>query len=255
MRFAVPFVLAIHVAAATVPLSVEKPLRARADQFYKLIVAKQFRQSEAFVSRGDRDTYYAMEKPLISDYMIKKVTLADHGKTATLEMESTTRVRRAMIGDIAIPLSYLSHWKLENGTWFWYIPSLETRQTPFGPMTFSKQGLGQENDETIKKKLAQAPSPEQVLTGVKVDVNTVALGEKPGDMAIVNFKNTLPGRVKLIVGEFKTPVLSLRLWPQELGSGDHATLMVKRTAAGKFDPTNIVFKVDPTQQQIVIQVR
>jgi hypothetical protein len=254
MRFAVFFLLAFQTLPAAVTSS-EKALRERADKFYTLLVARQYRQSEPFVSAGDRDTYYAMEKPLLLDYKIKKITFDSHSQTATLDMESTTKVRRPMIGEMTIPLSYLSHWKRVNGVWFWYIPSTETRDTPFGKMVFSKKGVGQENAETIQKRIAEAPSPAAVLTAVKVSTNIVALGTKAGDTAIVSLKNTLPGRVKLVMEKPKNALFTFDLFPLELGEGDRATLIVKRLGPGVISPTQINLTVQPTQQQIVFQVR
>ena len=254
MRFAVLFLLAFQTLPAAVTSS-EKALRERADKFYTLLVARQYRQSEPFVSAGDRDTLLRDGEAASTGLQDQENHLRHHAQTATLDMESTTKVRRPMIGEMTIPLSYLSHWKRVNGVWFWYIPSTETRDTPFGKMVFSKKGVGQENAETIQKRIAEAPSPAAVLTAVKVSTNIVALGTKAGDTAIVSLKNTLPGRVKLVMEKPKNALFTFDLFPLELGEGDRATLIVKRLGPGVIPPTQINLTVQPTQQQIVFQVR
>ena len=247
--------MAIPLAGATSQAPYEKAVLDRANKFYSLILAKQYRQAEMFISKGDRETYYATEKPLIFDYQIKKVTLDAKHKIATLDMESTTKVHRPMIGEMKIPLSYLSHWKLESGTWYWYIPNQEVRETPFGTMVFAKKGAGSASEDTLKKNMADAPSAAAVLTGVKADRTQVVLGDKPGDSVTVNLKNTLAGRVRLISDLPSNPLFTFQVTPTELEAGKEATMVVKRVSAGKLPPTGIVVKVTPTQQQIKIEVR
>ncbi len=262
MRVVTPLCLSVGLAAVSLiaaPVSgghaQDKALRERASKFYDLLVAKQYRQSEMFVAAGDRDTYYAIEKPLIYDYKIKKVTFDKSTRTATLDMESTTKVRRPLLGELTIPLSYLSHWKLEHGVWVWYIPTSETRQTPFGQMTFSKKGLGEENGDSIKKKIADAPTAAALAHAVTASPTSIALGEKPGDTVLITLKNTLAGHVKLVAQDPKSSTFSLELFPPDLLQGGSATLRVKRLTTGPISPNQVTVRVEPTQQEIAIQVR
>ncbi len=242
--------------AAVAQTPAERDVRARAEAFYSLLLAQKYRQAEPFVSADDRDTYYAMEKPQIMDFHITKFTLGKTGATAELEMSSTTRIRRPMIGEIEIPLSYLSHWKFENGNWFWYIPTDEVRQTPFGPMHFIKNSAADSIDESkLKRLIASGPTTDALRSGVKSDAQSISVGPNRGNGAVVHLQNTLPGPVTLSLSQAKDEDIEAVLSATRLSAGDKATLTVTRLSTKHYPAKHVLITVAPTQQVLDIVVR
>lgn len=249
-------VLAGVVAAVPSTSPLENRIRIRAEKFYQLLAGKKFRESEELVAPEDRDTYYAMEKPQITDFKIKAIHVAKGATTAELEMESTTRVRRPMVGDFQIPLSYRSHWKLEKGIWYWYLPADESHDTPFGPMHFTKNPASAPapSEADIRNKINNGVDLTSLTHAVKADKTVITLGKTVGETATVALHNTLNGTVRIAPDPIKDLGFAVRVVPSQVAAGQTATLTLTRVAGGPPEAQFSILVV-PTQEKLTFTVK
>ena len=159
-----------------------------------------------------------------------------------------------MVGEMEIPLSFVSHWKLVSGNWYWFIPQEDVRQTPFGPMHFNKSDLNSQKQVDLKKMIAQGPTPETLMSAVKADKTNLSIG--PGNAtAVVRFQITLSGPVDLSFVQPANTAFKLALRPAKIPGYAAGILVITRIHPSGTDVEQIVVTVEPTHQTIPIQVR
>ena len=258
-RFAFSTIVAGMILAAAAPhaqaaLPSEKALRDRVAQFYGLLVEAKYRQTEPLVYPSDRDSYYASEKPVIRDYKVKSIEWGPDHKTAEISMVSRTLLRKARIGEFEVDFPYMSHWKFEKGQWWWYLPEVSKRATPFGEMPIEpKTGAGE--GINLHDMISKAPKPADLQNGVSADRKLIALIDSSGFRAVVKLQNKLPGTVQLELSAVDSKVFTAKLNSLELKQGDTAELEVERVKPGPADQPTISVLVKPTQQKLVFHVR
>ena len=264
MRYLSLLLVAPFLCVAAVPKAApagrsERVLRARVEAFYTYLVNKQYRKAEPLVIAKDRDNYYAQEKPDIKDFHIKSIEWGPDKKTAEISMVSKTIMRRARMGEFEVDFPYISHWKFENGAWWWYMPVVTERKTPFGTMRVQPKPVegAQEDssDVNLKEKIANAPKLTSIQKGVSAEPNQIMLGQNVGDSGSVRIVNRLPGPVKLKVVDSGPATYSAQLTQTDVKSGGVSALVFKRNAVGKIDHGRVLISVEPTQQQIAVEVK
>ena len=134
------FLLPLLLLAATASVRAQqgaeeetkKALAGRVEEYYKLMIAKKYRQAEDFVAKDAKDDYYNTKKPDIRTCNILKVELQPGGLTATVTIKAGVRVLMMGAGSQVFEMPGLTYWKLDDGNWFWYVPDEVKRVTPFG---------------------------------------------------------------------------------------------------------------------------
>jgi len=238
-------------AAKTAPKDVEDALRNRVGQFYQLMVDKKFRAAEDLIDPDSRDAYYVNEKPSIEDFRVEGISWEDNFTTANLTIVSKTKIRNPRVGEYEENVPYSSHWKVENGQWFWFIPKVTVRQTPFGVMKVDP-GVAAGSGMDLKAMIAKGPTQKDLLQGVGVDRAEVHLtGNKSQEVKI---ENKLPGRVSLRAEIVSGAGFDVALRDSGLEGRGKTQLFVSRRKGVEFKPGRLALMVQPTGQVLQIAV-
>ncbi len=238
-------------ASKTAPKNVEDALRNRVGQFYQLMVDKKFRAAEDLVDPDSRDAYYVNEKPSIEDFQVEGISWEDNFAAANLTIVSRVKIRSPRAGEYEEKVPYSSHWKLENGQWFWFIPKVTVRQTPFGVMKVDP-GVAAGSGMDLKAMIAKGPTQKDVLQGVDTDRTEVHLtGNKSQEVKI---ENKLPGRVSLRAEIVSGAGFDVTLRDSGLEGRGKTQLFVSRRRGVEFKPGRLAVMVQPTGQVLQITV-
>lgn len=238
-------------AASKPPAGAEESLRARVDQFYKLIREKKYRAAEELVAPESRDQYYAEEKPAIEDFKIESIAWDDNFTKANLTMASTMKLRTARLGEYPQQVPYLSHWILQNGQWMWYIPKVTARQTPFGTMHVNPNSPGAK-DVDLKDLIAKGPTEKDLALAIVADRSHLEL--KNGAHQEIKLKSSLPGPVKLKAQIISGSGFEAFLKSSDLEPHGKTELIVSRLQGTEFRAGRVSVLVIPTEQVIEISV-
>ena len=254
-RFAIAVLLAAMSFAQTAPPEAPKPpadvdqaLRARVNQFYDLLLKREFRQAEALIADDTKDYYYSVGKPTITKFGLQEIRYSDNFTRAIAIVLCTQKVAQPgfPMGEWALPIPSL--WKYENGNWYWYINQKEV-MTPVGIV--EKVGdapavPGAATGGALAKGFAQVPS----LEPGKVAADKKAVTLEGGKTETVTIVNGSPGAVRLFM---PTQLgLDLKLEPGMLSEGEKAVLSVRAT---KDSASGMLYvQVIPTAEVIAVQV-
>lgn len=171
----------------------EKALRARAEKFYQLEVAKNFRAAWALVAEDTQDYFFNGGRPDIEGFTIDKIELLEDNKYARMTVKAKAIMRAAAMPSIAIEVPIVSTWKLENGDWFWYVDQSGAVDTPFGKMPIAN---GAASEPT--PGLPGIPNVASLRNQVSIDRQAVVLsGETPVQTVVIS--NHMAGPVTVEV--------------------------------------------------------
>jgi hypothetical protein len=247
-RLLFPAVAMTAVAQTTSPANAkaEKALRARAEQFYKLEIQKEFRQAEAIVAEESKDYFYNSGKPNLKDVKVGKIEFTDKGTRAVVHIVATVELMAPGIGRQNFAAPTVSNWKLEKGRWVWYFNKESSMATPFGKMKFGDSRAGASMMDIMGK--GSAASLKALVT---TDRDSVTLSaDHPEDA--VTLTNKLPGAVTVSLKEGDIEGIQAELDKTSVGSGEKVVLRVKRTGNAKSG--TLVMSVAPLGEDFEIQV-
>ncbi|HVW11100.1 MAG TPA: hypothetical protein VHC90_21090 [Bryobacteraceae bacterium] len=237
------------VAQTTSPANAkaEKALRARAEEFYKLELNKQFRQAEAMVAEESKDYFYNSGKPNFRDVKVGNIEFTDNGKKAIVHITASVELLAPGVGAQVFTAPATANWKLEKGQWFWYFDKDTALMTPFGKMTFAdpKPGGGSMMDIMGKGSVA---SLEALVTMDHPSVTLTA--DHPEDS--VALTNKLPGKITVSLTENSIDGIHAELDKTTVGPGEKAVLHISRT--GKAKSGKLVMNVAPLNLDFEVQV-
>jgi hypothetical protein len=249
-RLLFPALAMTAVAQTTSPANarVEKAVRARAEQFYKLELNKQFRQAETMVADESRDYFYDSSKPNFKDVKVGNVEITDKGKKALVHVMVSVEIAIPGLGAPQVfTTPSTSNWKLEKGRWCWYFDKEATVPTPFGKMKFGDAKAGTGIMDITRK--TSATSIEALVT---VDRRSVTLtAQHP--METVTLSNNLPGEISAELDNRKINGISAQLEGKTVKAGEKAILRIQRTSDVKAHGT-VVLRVSPLNQEFAIKV-
>ena len=121
------------------PPEVDAALRDRITKFYQAHVDGKFRLADQYVAEDSKDTFFAMEKTHYLSYEIVRINYSDDFKKADAVVACRSDIYfQGHKVDMKMPS--VSHWKIVDGQWFWYIPPIKEAKTPFGVMHFGTDG-------------------------------------------------------------------------------------------------------------------
>ena len=93
---------------------------------------KKFRQAEAFVAEDTKDLYFAGKKPELHGFTVQKVELLENNTKAKVTVKTKSSMMMMGVGRLPFEMPTETLWKVENGSWVWYVDSKAPLQTPFG---------------------------------------------------------------------------------------------------------------------------
>ena len=257
-HFAIALLLAAVCYAQTAPPDVPKPpadvdqaLRARIDEFFGLLLKKEFRKAEALVAEDTKDYFYAMSKADITKYELKEIQYSGNFTRAIAIVIIAKRVPMPGIPVGGWNTSTRDLWKYENGNWYWYVNQEET-MTPFGPPRKVEPGNGAAVSApatagVIPKEFPK--TPDFAIGKVGADKKMVTLeGDKAEKVTIVN---GMAGQIRLSMPP-KQLGLDLQLEPAELSEGQKAVLTVRAIKGSVSGVLSV--QIIPTGEMLAIQV-
>jgi hypothetical protein len=260
LKFGVFAVMALHVSAQSpadlfsqAPPVVDQALRGRVSQFYQAHVDGKFRVADQFVAEESKDIFFEADKRRCRAFAIVRINYTETFDTASVVTNCDTEILIPPAGLTKVTMPMSSHWKLEGGEWFWYVPVKDFRESAFGNMKAGTGGQGM-------PAALSGPKPEDLMKMVTVD--------RPNLVIVVNSRvreelmvtNRLPGDVQLTLAKPAKPDLRATLEKTELKSGESAKLLLEFEA----DPAaqrsvgaseDIVVLVSPTGGRIQIRIQ
>jgi len=256
-RIAIAALLAAGCFAQTAPPDAPKPpadvdqaLRARVNEFYGLLLKKEFRKAEAIVAEDTKDYYYGIGKPDITKYELLEIHYSDDFTHATALAMCAQKVQQPGFPLGEWNLRVPSLWKYENGNWYWYVNQKEV-MTPVGIVKKVEAGNAAGGAAPamaggLPKEFAQ--TPDFALGKVGADKKIVTLeGDKAEKVTIVNGAS---GQIRLSM--LKQLGLDLQLEPAMLSEGEKAVLTVRGT---KESVGGVLYvQIIPTGEMLAIQV-
>ena len=257
MKFSIAALLLVGVCfAQTAPQAeVKKPLTPdeqafwnRVNDFYTLLVKKQYRKAEEFVANDTKDYYYGIAKPDITKFEVMEVHLDADQERATALTQCAQRVNQPGFPMGEWNLKVPSLWKKENGQWQWYVIQTET-MTPVGIVKKNDTGVSAAPAASAGNLPKDIPNTVDFALGrVGMDRKAVLLNQdKPEKITIINASQ---GEVTLFM---PTQLgLDLKLEPARLNAGEKATLIIKATHESR--PGTIYIQLIPTGELLPIQV-
>jgi hypothetical protein len=222
----------------------EATLRARAQQFFDLQVAKKYRQAESMVADESKDAYYNGNRLNIGNYTIEKVELSDGNTKAAVTIKSKVTLMAPVVGQFEMDAMPKTQWKLQNGEWVYFIDPDAALETPFGKLNPGK-GTAGDSDSPSRPTLAS------IMQAVQLDKKSVAMA--PGQSATVKVSNSLPGPVDVRLEKFSMRGVSASLDKQHLEGGETASVTI--TASEKALGSETIFvDVSPLGTHLPVQI-
>lgn len=244
-----------------VPAAREALLKQRASKFWQLFVDGKFRLAEPLVSEDSQDYYYTWPKKRIRKFRIEKIEYSEAGKRALVIAVADTDMTLMGVGTMPIEQPVYTHWRFENGNWFWFYPKNEMRQTPFGPMpTGDGSGMGPAPKD-VASLVRSGPKLADLEKMVLPNKNLVEFiaGEAKEDF--VSIQNSMPGVVGLKLSGEKNEELSCVLEANEIPTKGTVKLLVryqpmetKQGAPARLSKTDCVVAVAQTGKAHAIHV-
>lgn len=232
------------------PADVDQALRARVNEFYGMLLKKEFRKAEALIADDTKDYYYGIGKPDISKYELLEIRYSDNFTRAIAITQCAQKVNQPGFPLGEWNLKVPSLWKFENGNWYWYVVQTES-MTPVGVIQKKDavDGAAAAPPQAALGIPKEFPTtPDFALNKVGADKKSIVLeGDKAETVTIVN---GAPGQIRLSMP--KQLGLDLHLEPTELAQGEKAILTVKSTKTSVGGVLGI--EIIPTGEVIGIRV-
>ena len=250
-RFLFPVVAASAWAQQQAPeaAAAEAALRARAQQFFDLQVAKKYRQGEAMVADESKDAYYNGSRFNMDSFTITKVQVAEGNAAADVTIKAkVTFIVPAVSQTFHTEVAQTTQWKLENGEWVYFFDPQEAVVTPFGKLN-PQAGAGK--TPTGNGTAGGRPDLATLLKAVQVDRNSVEM--KPGENQTVKVSNFLPGPVDVSVENFSLPGVSASLDKRHLEQGETTFLHIAASDKASGSVTTVI-DVSPLGTKLPVKV-
>jgi len=262
LRCAILALFAFASLAQTAPQAVEKPpadvdqaLRARINEFYTLMVNREYRKAEAYVADDTKDFYYEGKKPEVVRFELASVTYSEHFTRALASLKCTQRLPVPGLPGGEWTLSIPSAWKWENGNWYWYVDQskivspvgLATGATPPSAAQSPSRPGGTPATGVLPDRIPA--TPDFVFGKIQADKQAVAL--EPDGADKITITNGAQGLMQLRLSG-TVPGVEGKLDRSDLKAGEKAVVTLQ---AGKDPGQGMLYVViQPTNEAIAIRV-
>src|SRR4051812_45774654 len=157
------------------PARVDQALRARITEFYQYHVDEEYRKAEKLVAEDSQDFFYAHNKPHYLTFQIASIEYLENFTKAKVSAMCEQYFHGLGFEGKPMKAPSTSTWKLEKGTWFWYVDKAELSRGPMGQMA----NAGSKATAATAQLPTIPTSFDFVLNQVKLDKNLVIL--KPNE--------------------------------------------------------------------------
>lgn len=246
------------------PPAIDDALRERVSAFYQAHVDGKFRQADEYVAEDSKDAFFVADKPHYKGFQITKITYSDNYTKATV----ITACKTDMFfhgRTLPVTMPALTHWKIDNGQWFWSYVTPTAEETPWGVMKPGPPGDPGSGASRIPADPAAAA--RSILSRVMVDGDTVNVDQTRPSKAEIHLKNGLLGPIKVFADPTGTPGLTVRPVKPEVESGGETAIVIEFNPddptivcrdclmhPGVRPPVTVNLTVKPTQQRFPIKI-
>jgi len=226
----------------------EAAVRARAQAFFDLQVAKKYRQGEAMVADESKDAYYNGRKFNIDSYTITRIQMAEGNDAAEVTFKAKVTVVVPAIGQtIHTEAVKTTRWKTENGEWVYVVDTDDALNTPFGRLNpQAAAGKPAAESGAIKR-----PDVAAMMRAVQIEKNSLEM--KAGENQTLKLSNSLPGPVDVRVQKFSLAGLDVKIEKTHLEAGEVTSVRftASDSASGSAD---VVIEVAPLSTELPVKV-
>jgi hypothetical protein len=246
------------------PPAIDEALRARVEAFYQAHVEGKFRVADRYVAEDSKDAFFAADKPRYHGFQISKITYAESFTKATIVTACKTDMFfQGRTFPVTMPA--VSHWKIDDGQWFWYYIQPSEMESPFGSM---KAGPENQNSSlgAMMPRNFQAVAKE-LLSKVTMDRLEVSLAQDRSSRQEMHLKNAMIGSIKVTADPTGVPGLTVVPAKSEVGPGEEIAVVVEFNLEdpsilcreclvhpGVRPPATVNLHVSPTQQEFPIKI-
>lgn len=208
------------------PAGVEEGLREKVNAFFGLHKDGKFRQAEAMVCAGSKDTYYDSDKRRWTSVEIVKVAFEKEYQEARVLVALGTEMSQRGARVPAI-FPFNSIWKVEAGAWCHYLPPPSKGETitPFGIMKQTEGPAGQKATPVMPASPQAAAA--QILSSIRFSKRELKLKGYQASSDEIEIFNRLDGPLQLAVYGAGRTGLNWNLTAAVLKSGERAFLKVR----------------------------
>lgn len=229
------------------PPAIDNALRERVKLFYDAHVEGKFRRADEVVAEDSKDDFFEAQKKRYRGFEISRIGYEpDFTKAKVLCLIDTDMVIPPG-GLMAVKVPMQTHWRMENGNWFWYVPAemRNSSESPFGKMTSSPMVPG----ATPAPPSIAGVTVESVMQSIRLDRNRVDLGPSGTLEDTVEIANSMAGWIELQPQPLAVPGLTMSLDKKKLGGGEKARWTFR------FDPSAAagVVIANPVVAEILVQ--
>lgn len=246
------------------PPAIDDALRERVSAFYQAHVDGKFRQADQYVDEDSKDVFFAADKPHFQGFQITKITYSDDFTKATVITACKTEMffhGRKM----PVTMPAVTHWKIDNGLWFWYYIEPTEKETPWGVMK-----PGPESDaSSVAARIPTDPAAaaRNILAKVALDRNAVTVDQTKESKQEIHLKNGLLGAIKVLADPTGTPGLTVQPAKSQVDPGEEVAVVIEFNPddpevtcreclmhPGVRPAITVNLTVQPTQQRFPIQI-
>ncbi|HYL35127.1 MAG TPA: hypothetical protein VEV17_04355 [Bryobacteraceae bacterium] len=246
------------------PPPIDEALRARVEAFYQAHVDGKFRKADDYVAEDSKDAFFVAEKPHYKACAISRINYEENFTKATVVTSCKSEV--GMTGRrLLVTMPAATHWKLENGLWFWYYIPTSDVETPFGKMKSPENSAGSSSVTAFPTDPIAAA--REILSKVTVEPASVSVDQTRSSTQEIHLKNGMPGPVSLSVTGPGVAGLSIKPAKTEVGPGEEVALTITFNFddpaitcqqcllnPGVRPPVTATIHVQPTNQQLPVQI-
>jgi hypothetical protein len=226
------------------PPDIDSALRERVAKFFQAHVEGKFRLAEEVVAEDSKDFFYNAEKKQYLSFEIVRINYSENFTKATVVTNVEVDWRSPRIGVMRVKPPMTSLWRVDNGSWYWYVVPQKDWDTPFG-----KMNPGPDNPDRLKQ-LFTGVDVATVTKHVRIDRSELRLSGYQPSGGEATIKNALPGEVRLRLEAPPREGLQITLDKTTLKTGESAKLSVQ------YNPPNpdpkpagvVLVHVEPTAQ-------
>jgi hypothetical protein len=226
----------------------EAGLRARAQQFFDLQVAKKYRAAEPMVAADSQDAYYNGDRYNIRGFSIQRVEMLRNNSQAKVTIKAKVNFVAPGVPPMEVEAPVASLWKVENGQWVWFVDQAAGAQTPFG--TFKPSP----DDGALPPSIVPGTVPDASTLQRSVTIDKVAITvSRDTSPQTATISNQLPGPVDLEISSDAITGVIVELEKKSLLPGENTVIRFRTTGKGKGSGTVHVM-VSPIAAQLDIRV-
>ncbi|HLG99976.1 MAG TPA: hypothetical protein VKX49_26945 [Bryobacteraceae bacterium] len=205
------------------PPAIDEALRTRVEAFYQAHVDGKFRQADQYVAEDSKDFFFAAEKTRYHGFNISKITYSDNFTKATVMTACKTEL--AFHGQkMPVTMPAVTHWKVENGEWFWYHDDSGQVDSPWGKM---KAGPESENPVVAMIPRDPAAAARSILSKITVDASEVTIDETRSNKREIHLKNGSLGPITVSADPTGMPGLTVVPAKSQVGPGEEIAIVIQ----------------------------